>query len=196
MNAYLSFLLLAFLSFSCTRNPEPQKVEQPQVFVAEKDEAVETVLDTVPPSAESSISDLFVQHFGRKYTRAYRELPDYYGGVRVRRYKKYTFYVVGDMEKARDSLELLLKTSYFDMKPCRFSYKHLRIVFDSIRYASPLLEIQNSIRSFSFSEEENCVTVWLEKADSLTIARFKRDILDDDCLVFKQYDPNQPVIAE
>ncbi len=49
---------------------------------------------------------------------------------------------------------------------------------------------------FSFSEEENCVTVWLEKADSLTIARFKRDILDDDCLVFKQYDPNQPVIAE
>lgn len=152
---------------------------------------------------KKSVYDAYREVFGKYYRMNYQDLPDWLGGIVNADKYSFTVYIVGNKSKGRTELEKLLGRSDFNVKSGFYSYKHLRLVNDSLFLFfkdkdNDLISKEIGFRFFSLQEKENCIYVYLEKYDNNKIKNFRDFIIDDSCIVFKQYidDPNASIVAD
>ena len=148
---------------------------------------------------KKSVYDCFRDTFGYYYRTKYESLPDCLGGVYDTDLYNFIIYVVGDLEEGKMLLNKMFGRTYFSVKPAFFSYKYLRRMNDSV-LSFTMKEKNNNIckeigfRYCSLSEKENRIFVYLDDCNDLSISKFKEYIVNDSCIIFRQYE-NVPVIV-
>lgn len=160
------------------------------------------------------VPEYIMRILGEYYTdkdRKYLQLPNSYGGL-ASSTQYLTVYVVGDTLKGREEVKKLLNVREFKLQSALYSYKHLRIINDSLRKMDPnrnfLLEQEPFPKrtskvvldskglilqelGFQFStlrEDKNCIEICLKYCNEAAIEKFRKSILDDGCIVFKEFE--------
>lgn len=143
--------------------------------------------------------------------KKYLQLPDSYGGLAPSS-QSLTVYIVGDTLKGREEIRKLLNVRDFKIQSALYSYKHLRIVNDSLRKMDPnrsfLLEQEPFPKRTSkavldskglilqeigfqisiLREDKNYVEVCLKCCSKTAIEKFRKNVLDEGCIVFKEFE--------
>lgn len=135
----------------------------------------------------------------RNYYIEKGKYPDFYGGNFTDDDYNLIIYIVGDTSKGRKEMAKILNSTDFLIKSCNFSQNHLTKV-DSI-LTKFLQDKKNSsiidsvkIVSHMLNLEDNHISVSLQECNDTIIKAFKKNILDDKCIVFIKDDPNDPII--
>lgn len=148
---------------------------------------------------KKSVYDCFRDTFGYYYRTKYESLPDCLGGVYDTDLYNFVIYVVGDLEEGKMLLNKMLGRTDFSVKPAFFSYKYLRRMNDSVLSFTMKEKNKNICKEIGFrycslSEKENRIFVYLDDCNDLSISKFKEYIVNDSCIIFRQYE-NVPVIV-
>lgn len=195
-------LIMALLFSSCSGNVRSDEKIIEAKENLENDFVVK--VDTTSPddvAEEESIYKCYGKVFRRYYFGDYEKSPDWLGGVLNVDEKYFTIYIVGDLEAGRDSLRRMLGRSDFKIEQALYSYKHLRAIYNKLTLFHNLEENKNLCMEIGFlssllSEKDNRIYVSLICCDELHINKFRKYVSDDDCILFREYDPNAPIIAE
>lgn len=204
MAIFRFILIMALLFSSCSERRNKKTITAKEEL--ENDMVVKTD-STFPIDAEEevleeeTIYECFGKVFRRYYFENYEKGPDWLGGIYDVDKNHFTIYIVGDLEAGRDSLKRLLGRSDFEVKQALYSYKHLRILHKELNSFRSQEENKTLCMEIGFhgsrlSEKDNRIYARLICCDKLHINKFKEYVSDDACILFREYDPNAPIIAE
>ena len=206
--AIIQFMLIMALLFSSCSGTERRDEKIIEAKENLGNNFVVKVDSTFPKDAEEglledaeTIYECFGKVFRRYYFEDYEKGPDWLGGIYDVDKDHFTIYIVGDLETGRDSLKRLLGRSDFEVKQALYSYKQLRVLHKNLNSFRSQKENKTLCMEIGFhgsqlSEKDNRIYVHLICCDELHINKFREYVSDDDCILFREYDPNAPIIAE
>lgn len=157
------------------------------------------VVNDIPD--EESVYDRFRSVFGRYYRTDYKDLPDWFGGTSEANKYNLVIYVVGDTKTGKEALEKMLDRSDFKVKQALFSYKHLRVINDSIssfikNKKNKIINKEIGLSFSSLSEKDNRIYVYLDDCNNLFVDKFKEYVVNDNSIIFKQYENDAIIVAD
>lgn len=203
---FCMFVTWIFLAMECTKTKRNVQEERSKADVNTNLKNYVYQYAIVPKYTMRILREYYTDK-GKKYL----QLPDSYGGLAPST-QYLTVYVVGDTLKGKEEIRKLLNVRDFKIQSALYSYKHLRIVNDSLRNMNPnrnfLLEQEPFPKRTSravldskglilqelgfqisiLREDKNCVEVCLKCCNEATIEKFRKNILDDGCIVFKEFE--------
>lgn len=193
-------LILNLLFCSCS---ERSGKETTIVKEELKNDIVVEVNSTFPKDTteEESIYECFGKAFRDYYFEGYEKSPDWLGGISDVDERHFTVYIVGDLEAGRNHLKKILGRSDFEVEQALYSYKHLKTIYNkltSFRFQEENKDLCEDIGFLSslLSEKDNRIYVYLTCCDELHIHKFREYVSDEACILFIEYDPDAPIIAD
>ena len=131
---------------------------------------------------------------GGEGTAEAKDYPEYYGGSSVGSDGRLTVRIVGDTAEGRARIAELLGDNDFDVQPCRFSYRTLGAVMDSLDRFMLETPEDDSVRRNVVSVTmmpygENLIAVGLLDDGEERIAAFRRRAIDSPVIVFERAEP-------
>jgi len=153
------------------------------------------------PEADTSVRLTTHEHYlrlqralGGGETSGTKDYPEYRGGSSVGRDGRLTVRIVGDTAEGRAKIAELLGDGDFDVQPCRFSYRTLEAVMDTLDRFMIAAPEDDSVRRNVVSVTmmpygENYIAVGLLDDGEERIAAFRRRVMDSPVLVFERAEP-------
>ena len=127
----------------------------------------------------------------RAYYESNKKYPDFYGVDVSNAENKLIIYIVGDTVKGKKEMSKILDSSDFLIRSCDFSYNYLEKIdnfltkFFQDKSNQAVIESTTAVNHL-FNPVDNCIYVILKTHDQTHIDKFKKGILNDSCIVFKQ----------
>ena len=128
-----------------------------------------------------ALTQRLVDYMGNTY-------PLYYGGSYIDKNQRLVVLVVDSLLHEQSKLLNVLKKDEFVVKPCKYSYRELIQVSDSVgkMLTDTTRSVCKNVLLTALFTEENRIKVFLKEYSESRIAEFKREIMDSPVLEFTQ----------
>ncbi len=127
--------------------------------------------------------------FGKVEVRKESDYPDYYGGAYINNDGNLVVNLVDNSNGNNQDIEKRIGTDAFIPKSCKYSYKMLTRIMDSLNtYKHQNLKnpICNNFNSYSLLDDQNIIVVYLDNYNQEQIDAFKQQVLDSPAIEFKK----------
>lgn len=131
----------------------------------------------------------------REYYERNKKFPDFYGMHFANAENKLMIYIAGDTLKGKKEMAKILDSSDFLIRPCDFSYNYLKKIdnllttFFQDKNNQSIIENTTAV-DHMFDPVDNCIYVTLKRYNHTNTDKFKKNILNDNCIVFRKELPS------